>query len=173
MDRREALKTLAIASGGLIALPSWAMGWNAKSISFQPSVFTETEQALIACVADTIIPEQNSIGALSVGVDQFLVRLFEQCYEEDIQENIKNRLKKLNDLSGQANDMAFEECSQLQREELLLAFSESEDEGDTDFFNLMKSETIRGFRTSQIVMQNYLKYDLMPGHYDGCVDIIA
>jgi hypothetical protein len=37
----------------------------------------------------------------------------------------------------------------------------------------MKSETIRGFNTSQEVMQDYLHYQVAPGHYYGCIDIKA
>ena len=37
----------------------------------------------------------------------------------------------------------------------------------------MKSETIRGFNTSQKVMQEYLGYKVAPGHYYGSVDVKA
>jgi hypothetical protein len=42
---------------------------------------------------------------------------------------------------------------------------------EKDFFDLMKSETIRGFNTSQKVMQDYLGYKVAPGHYYGSVDV--
>ena len=35
----------------------------------------------------------------------------------------------------------------------------------------MKSETIRGFNTSQQVMEKYLHYKVAPGHYHGCVNV--
>jgi hypothetical protein len=47
----------------------------------------------------------------------------------------------------------------------------SENKDDKDFFDLMKSETIRGFSTSKEVMTKYLKYKVAPGHYHGCVDV--
>jgi hypothetical protein len=173
MERREALKILAMASGSLVALPSWALGWNAKHIGIPSSVFTRAEEALISAVADTIIPEKDSIGALPVGVDRFLIRLLDRCYETDVQNNVKVQLKNLDDATRQAAGIGFTDCSQEQREKLLLTFSESPDENRREFFDLLKSETIRGFRTSQVVMEEYLGYELMPGHYDGNVDVDA
>lgn len=171
MKRRDALKTIMMASGGLIALPSWAMGWNAKHMALPSSAFTEAEQTLISAVADTIIPEKDSIGALPVGVDKFLIRLFDECYEQDVQDNIKTQLKNLNEAAQNATGGEFPSGTQGQREEWLLTFSKSENPAQSEFFNLVKSETIRGFRTSQVVMEEYLDYEVMPGHYDGSVDV--
>ena len=95
MNRRDSLKTLMAASGALISLPAWAEGWSPDKLIIPHSSFTLTEQDLLASVADTIIPAGNSIGAVSVGVDKFLQKLFQDCYEQDVQANIKNQLQKL------------------------------------------------------------------------------
>lgn len=171
MDRREALKILAMASGSLVALPSWALGWDKKSVALRSTVFTADEESLISAVSDTIIPEKNSVGALPVGVDNFLVRLLDQCYETDVQNNVKNQLKQLDESANQTAGNRFSACSQEERETLLLAFSDSEDKNKQAFFDLMKSETIRGFRTSQVVMEEFLGYELMPGEYNGAANV--
>jgi hypothetical protein len=54
---------------------------------------------------------------------------------------------------------------------MLLTLSSSADKNEKDFFDLMKSETIRGFNTSKEVLVNYQKFKLVPGHYNGCVDV--
>jgi hypothetical protein len=158
MDRRQSIKSLFLATGSLVALPSWADGWSAQNINHLPS-FNTTEQEILASVADTIIPQGNSIGALSVGVDKYLQKLIDNCYEKDVQDNIKKQLALL-------NEKKFSQQAQQDREKLLL-------ESDKDFFNLMKSETIRGFSTSKEVMVQHLKYKIAPGHYHGCVDVKA
>jgi len=161
------------ASGGLIALPSWAEGWTRGEILTTGSSFTIAEQDLLASVADTIIPPGNSIGALTVGVDKFLQKLFDACYDKDVQENIKGQLQKLNASAQQVHAKPYSDCDQTQRQELLLKFSTSTDKSEKDFFDLLKSETIRGFNTSKEVMLGYLKYKVVPGHYYGCVDVNA
>jgi hypothetical protein len=50
-------------------------------------------------------------------------------------------------------------------------FACSDDEETRETFGLIKSETIRGFRTSKVVMTEYLDYQVMPGHFYGCVEI--
>lgn len=162
-----------ITSGALISLPSWAEGWTLDKLILGKSSFGVDEQELLKSVADTIIPAGNSIGAVTVGVDKFLQKLFQDCYEKDVQANIKDQLLKLDKNAQDVNGKGFAACDQQQRQELLLKFSSSDDKAEKDFFDLVKSETIRGFNTSKEVMLNYLKYKVVPGHYYGCVDVNA
>ena len=171
MNRRESLKKLAFASGGLIALPAWAKEWSASDLTAHHSSFSFAEQDILSSVADTIIPAGNTIGALSVGVDKFLQKLIDKCYEKDVQDNVKIQLKGLENAGQATHGKSFVACDQLQRQDLLLKLSTSENKAGKDFFNLMKSETIRGFNTSKEVMVGYHKFKLVPGHYYGCVDV--
>jgi hypothetical protein len=159
MNRRESLKQILVASGALVTLPAWA------------DSFTPNEQELLASVTDTIIPQGNGIGALSVATDKYVGRLIDNCLETDVQDNVKKQLAALNASASAAHRKNFPQCSQKEREALLLRFNESSDKAEKDFFTLMKSETIRGFNTSREVMLQHLKYKIAPGHYYGCVDV--
>lgn len=170
MNRRTYLKKVMAASAGLAALPSWANGWTTAVIGGGSS-FSVDEQHLLAGVADTIIPAGNSIGALSVGVDKFLQKLFDNCYEKEVRENIKLQLINLESGARSNYGKSFSECDQIQRQDLLLMRAGSENKAEKDFFDLVKSETIRGFSTSREVMLDYLKYKVVPGHYYGCIDV--
>lgn len=171
MDRRQALKTMMLASGSLVALPSWAMGWKPKDMAAAGTSFTGAEQQLIAAISDTIIPSDGTIGALSVGVDKFLIRLMEECYEEEFRTNIKAQLGNLNKTAEEKESTTYIECTKKQKEAILTALSASETEAEKEFFGFMKWQTIRGFNTSEEVMVNYHDYVMMPGYYDGCVDV--
>jgi len=173
MDRRKALKNIAIVSGGLITLPQWMVSCGISDTTTHQSSFSVAEQKILASITDAIIPAGNSIGALSVGVDKFLQKLIDDCYEKDAQDNIKTQLKSLEEFAKATNKKTFSECTQAQREELLLKLSASANKAEKDFFDLIKSETIRGFNTSQKVMQEYLGYKVDPGHYYGSVDVKA
>jgi len=171
MDRRKVLKNIAIVSGGLITLPQWMVSCGVSDTTVHQTSFSLAEQKILASITDTIIPAGNSIGALSVGVDKFLQKLIDDCYEKDVQDNIKAQLKALEASAQSIHKKLFADCKQSQREELLLKLSASGVKEEKDFFNLMKSETIRGFNTSQKVMTEYLNYKVAPGHYYGCVDV--
>jgi len=159
MNRRESIKYILIATGSVVALPGWA------------DSFSPTEQELLASVTDTIIPQGNGLGAVSVAADKYLGKLIDNCLETDVQENIKKQLAVLNANAQSAHQKNFPLCSQKEREALLLRFNDSSDKAGKDFFTLMKSETIRGFNTSREVMLQHLKYKIAPGHYYGCVDV--
>ncbi len=171
MNRRLALKNLMLASGGLIALPAWASEWSAADIDDAGSSFSAKEQLTLAAVTGTIIPAGNSIGALTVGVDKFLQKLIDHCYEKDVQLNTKQQLAALDVRAQQQYAKTFANCTQQQREEMLLKLGASSEKAEKDFFNLVKNETIRGFNTSKEVMVKYLKYEVAPGHYYGCVNV--
>lgn len=171
MNRRQTLKQLFVATGGLVALPSWAREWTPRDLPTYSSIFSVAGQQTLAAVADTIIPGGNSIGALSVGVDRFLDRLLANCYEPAVQENVKSQLAALDTAAKGSFSKIFSECTQAQRQEMLLKFSSSAIQNEIDFFTLMKSETIRGFTTSKEVMSKHLGYKVAPGHYYGCVDV--
>jgi gluconate 2-dehydrogenase subunit 3-like protein len=157
-------------SSGLIALPSWAKGWQVETLKLSPSVFASTEQEILTAVVDTIIPQGNSIGALSVDVDKFLQKLLSDCYDAATQDNVKKQLNNLEAMSLADYTKSFAATDQLQRQELLLKMAAGEKD-KVDFFNLIKSETIRGFNTSKEVLGDRLKYKATPGHYKGCVDV--
>jgi len=171
MDRRKALKNLAIVSGGLITLPQWMVSCGISETNIHQTSFSIAEQKILASVTDTIIPAGNSLGALSVGVDKFLQKLIDDCYEKEVQDNVKKQLNSLEESAKATHKKSFADCIQTQREGLLLKLSTSENKSEKDFFDQIKSETIRGFNTSQKVMQEYLDYKIAPGHYYGCVDV--
>lgn len=170
MNRRKAIRNLAIVSGGIITLPQWMVSCGVSDTTVHHSSFSIKEQKILAIIADTIIPAGTGIGALSVGVDKFLQKLIDDCYEKEVQVNVKEQLKGLEESAKIKHRRSYEDCSQAQREEILLKLSTSKNKAELDFFNLMKSETIRGFSTSQKVMTEYLGYKIAPGHYYGCVD---
>ena len=173
MNRRETIKALMAASGTLVALPSWAEGWKPAEVAAYSGSFSLQAEETLAAVADTIIPAGNAIGALSVGVDKFLQKLIDNCYEKEIRDNVKAGLESLESTAQSLHGKPFKECDQHQRESMLVRFANSENTAEADFFKLIKSETIRGFNTSREVMVNYLHFKQVPGHYYGCVDVNA
>jgi hypothetical protein len=171
MNRRKALKNLTVVSGGLISLPAWMVSCGITDKNTHHSGFNSTEQKILAAITDTIIPAGNAIGALSVGVDKYLQKFIDDCCEQTVQDNVKKQLKQLDEVAEQDHDTSFAACSQKQREQSLLKFADPANKDRKDFFDLMKAETVRGFNTSQKVMEDYLGYKVAPGHFHGCVPV--
>jgi len=171
MNRRSALKNLTLVSGSLISLPAWMVSCGISDKDTHHSGFNTKEQKILAAITDTIIPAGTSIGALSVGVDKFLQKLIDDCYGKPVQGNVKKQLHALDQSAETDHNKFFGECTQQQKEKLLLKLADSPVKDEKEFFTLMKSETIRGFNTSQKVMEEYLGYKIAPGYYNGCVPV--
>lgn len=171
MNRRGALKNITLVTGTLISLPAWMVSCGISDKNTHLSGFNTTEQKTLAAITDTIIPAGTSIGAVAVGTDKFLQKLIDDCYEKPVQNNVKKQLRALATTAQTAHNKSFDECTQQQREKLFLKFTESPDKDEKDFFTLIKSETIRGFNTSQKIMEEYLGYKIAPGHYHGSVPV--
>lgn len=171
MNRRHAIKNLVLTSGSLITLPFWMGCGESDAPATHVSTFSPAEQKTLAAITDTIIPAGTSIGALSTGVDKYLQKIIDDCHPKEVQDNIKLQLKSLEALAKNGYNKSFEDCSQQQRQELFLKFSDPRKTKEKEFFDLVKSETIKGFNTSREVMQQYLGYKIAPGHYYGCVAI--
>src|SRR6188474_182091 len=136
MNRRKAIKNLAIVSGGLITLPQWMVSCGVSDTTIHQTSFSSAEQKILASITDTIIPVGNSDGALSVGVDKFLQKLIDDCYEKDAQDNVKTEIRYLEEATKTTHKKSFVDCTQAQREELLLKLSTSGKKEEKDFFDL-------------------------------------
>ena len=172
MNRRNSIKKIALATGFLAILPSWARGWTRDTLAAGESCFTADEQQLLSAVADALIPAgKENVGALSVGVDQFLNRLYSDCYEPEIQDKIKLQLQQIDQKARNDYQTSFESCSTPQKMSIMEQCACNDDPEVRDTFQLLKNETIRGFRTSKVVMTEYLDYQVIPAHFNGCVEV--
>lgn len=133
--------------------------------------FDATHQRILAAAVDTIIPAGNAIGALSIGADKFVQKVIDDCHEETVAKNVRKQLAALEDETTILYKCPFSKCGQQQRQSVLMKRADSKDSNEKDFFHLLKTETIRAFRTSQQVMEGYHGYKVAPGFYNGCAPV--
>jgi hypothetical protein len=162
-----------IAAGGVITLPLWMEACRMADKSTHTSSFSEEQQDILAKTADAIIPAGASNGALPMGVDKFLQKLIDDCYEGSVQDNVKKQLLAMDKSAKDVYGSPFTDCTLQQRQALLMKWQHSPQKEEKDFFDLIKSETIRGFNTSQKIMEDYYHYMVAPGHYYGCINVKA
>ncbi len=170
MQRRTSLKLLGAAGAGIagLALVDWK--WQILDRLTHSGFFTYDQERLITSLAETLIPEGISsdsgnaaIGALSTGTDQFLIKFFEKCLEKEEQEILIQELKAL-------EKRDFTALTKQEREATLVEYSETEDQNQKKFYELIRANTIFGFTTAKQVMVDHLGYQVAPGFYSGCVE---
>ena len=73
MNRRQIVKGMAATMGGMLVLPTWASAWNTASLQGFKSSLPGLEEALLAEIVETIIPETDTPGAKKLEVHRFVV----------------------------------------------------------------------------------------------------
>lgn len=167
MDRRLVLKQLVFLTAGSFFLPAVFSKSSIKPLK-DLNIDPET-QALLASVADTIIPETDTPGAKELNIHLFVMKMIDDCYEKEVQERFFNGLVQLDKLNETRYGKSFESSSVSERLALLTDIQNKkvEDKDVLFFFPLMKKLTLDGYLNSEYVMINLIKYELIPARYNG------
>jgi Gluconate 2-dehydrogenase subunit 3 len=186
MDRREAIRRAAIMVGGSILMPDILKAWNAPHIIENPLFkITAAQEALIAEIAETIIPTTTTPGAKAAGVPAFIIKMLADCYEQKTSDDVMNSLTAFDAGCTTKYGKSFVELGEAERTEALKAaekqafldrdkykkeaasWGESTIERAQPFFFIMKNLTATGYFTSEIGATQTLRYEAVPGRYDG------
>lgn len=170
MERRLALKNLAAATLGLVALPAWANNWTQTTLL---PILPPASDALLADLVETIIPTTDTPGAKSLGVNLFVQRMVADCYDKPTQTTFANGLTTVDELAKKATGQSFTDSTPVQRLAVVKAMMTSTDPQQKAFYNLVIGLTVRGYMTSEYVMTNLTHFQMAPGYYKGCVPVVA
>jgi hypothetical protein len=163
MNRRDAIEKITLMMGGVLAAPLMA-GAMGEKLNFGPSVkFTPEQEALLAGVADVIIPTTGTPGAKAAGVEKFITRVVRDCYPLDEQQKFYAALARLDSNSNAVNGKGFSALNAEQKIDMISRTTLS----DKGFFMLMKGLTVTGYFTSEIGATQALDYLPIPGRFEG------
>lgn len=170
MERRSALKNLAVAVSGFVSIPAWATGWTPDSVGSLPTVSVD-EESLLGALVETYIPETTTPGARSLKVHQFALRMLNDCYGEPALATLRQGLALVESTAQQAYARDFASCDAAQRLDVLSRLTASADSAGKAFVDLTKRLTIQGYTNSEYYLVNVQKYNMAPGFYHGCVPV--
>lgn len=168
MQRRTAVKYLFVVAAGSAILPS-CLNKNARSsISLKHLDINAELEKLMAEMAETVIPVGAVPGAKDTYAHLFVLKMVDDCYDEQQQKKFMNGLKQIDVFSKEKFASSFIKCTPLQRNEILKALENKKAPADIlSFYSIMKTLTIKGYTTSKPVLGNVFKYELVPGRYNG------
>lgn len=181
MNRREALKRLALLSGGALSLTTVAGiigGCSAETnggAGFTPQTLSEAQNELVTQFTERIIPATDTPGAKAAGVNQFIDHMLTNWNTEEERKHFLAGLDHVDELSNQKFDDVFAElgeADQITIMEELEQEAQNNSDNDTDlkpFFSMMKEFTVVGYYTSEIGASQELVSDIVPGYYDACM----
>ena len=178
MDRRELLKMVALATGGIvIGGEVFLTGCKSKDASVAGTTFSQNDIALLDEIAETILPKTTTAGAKEAEVGKFMTVMVNDCYEEADQKVFHEGIKKLDEACNKMHSHSFMKAEPAHREELLTSLDKEakeymktkKKEDPNHYFMMMKQLTLLGYFTSKPGMEQNFNYHQTPGKYDGAV----
>lgn len=176
IDRKEAIKRSALIMGGLIFAPNALgvlSGCKARpGLDWTPVHFSNAHARLVGSLAETIIPETDTPGALKTGVPGFIEEMVYTGYTEDARNLFLSGLDLFDNLARQTHGGVYAvldpdtQHSFASEQNRLAVESEL---SPPSFFLIMKELTMMGYFTSEAGAKQALRYERIPGRYDGCV----
>ena len=142
------------------------------SKSLHLSFYSDNEYALVASLADLIIPDTETIGALAVGVPLFMDRLYNEWAATESKSAHKQDLARVQqalDAISKQNYLA------LTPDEQTASLSELDQQAFSNktavaaSYRSIKSLIARFYYSSEVGASQELRYELVPGRWEPCV----
>ncbi|MCU0356894.1 MAG: gluconate 2-dehydrogenase subunit 3 family protein [Cyclobacteriaceae bacterium] len=172
MNRREVIKRTALLMGGAVSAPAMLgilQGCTAKpGVDWNPEFFTQEQAFVISEIAEIIIPKTDTPGAKDAGVPSFIEQMVAKAYSDE------NREKFMTALQEFTTESNFLKLSSEKRTEYVYAEHEKaikENIQPRPFVMTMKELTMLGFFTSKSGATEVLRYEAVPGKYNGCMPL--
>ncbi|MCF3111262.1 gluconate 2-dehydrogenase subunit 3 family protein [Niabella sp. CC-SYL272] len=160
MNRKEAIKGLFF-SATLLYLPGCL-----PADTKEKELFSRQESGLLLQVIETILPVRPaSVKELSV----FIEKTVSDCYSPEQQNNFKKGLAAFRDYVKSASGNIFERLPHPEKLKVLTAAAGSNVQSVNKTLATIKTLAIEGYRTSKYFMTSVMPYELVPGHFYGCV----
>lgn len=180
MNRRIAIRNMALLLGGTVLLPSCLNSKGNKVVQLKHITLDDDQQNLIAEIAETIIPKTTTPGAKDLKLPEFVLLMLDDCYNKKDQIQILEGLTAFNNLVKSKFNKDFASLSIKERESFLNDFESSarqaqKNSKSTDsmnaFYWAIKQQTVFAYTTSQYFMTKQIVYELVPGRYNVHVPV--
>jgi hypothetical protein len=174
MNRRDALKSVVLMMGGTMIGATAILTGCSPERQIQGLNFSPEDLAFLDEIGETIIPTTDTPGAKATKIGEFMVMMVKDCYDADQQKAFVDGLNGLSKEFKAEKGKDFMEASSEDRLAYLNAmqakFKASGDERQPIVINMLRDLTVLGYFSSEIGATQALRYEEVPGRYDGCTE---
>lgn len=191
VNRRDALRRIAVAGAGVVSAPLWvealgalaraqaphvhaSTGPSAAAGPWSPKVLTAHQDETVTALCELIIPQTDTPGARGALVNRFVDGVLQEATTADRDAFLKG-LAWIDARSTALFGKDVRSATPEQQTDLLTRVSSAgsrgaDDAAGADFFRALKSMTITGYYTTQIGLQQELGDDgrLVLAEFKGC-----
>lgn len=179
MKRRDALRSLALITGGLVLVPSCDFSKEDILAAYQNLQITPSLQTVLKEIAGTIIPAGTIKSAADIETQDFILVMVNDCIDSEGQKSFMQGLQGFDDFSKETGGSSFSKLDQGARESVVKAAlaieltentkPEDPQKATKEFIGMAKRFTIQGFMMSEYIQTQVKPYSLIPGDYQGAV----
>lgn len=176
MKRREALKSIGLTAGFLVATPSLiSLFQSCKSDpkTWVPVFLSENQGIIIRNIVDVILPKSDTPSASEVNVPEFIDKYYNEVLDNVDQSRLitafttlESQIKK--DYNENSSEVTEENYKHLLDNHMLLNIPATDKEEPmtiSDLLNNFKDMAIKSYKISELVGETILAYDPVPGSY--------
>ncbi|MBK8055756.1 MAG: gluconate 2-dehydrogenase subunit 3 family protein [Saprospiraceae bacterium] len=177
MDRRTIIKHISLMTGAAFVGGELFVKTGCKADKTNPasSILTAQQVSLLDEIGETILPQTDTPGAKAVGIGLFMNKMITNCYTKEQQSVFLSGVETLKTDFQKKYAATFEKGSPDQREEFLNSINaemvkynkDKKQENAEHYFTMIKQLTILGYFTSEAGATKELRYEAVPGRYDG------
>jgi len=161
MNRREAVQLVSLAVGALLSHGL------APRLAAQSGTSEAAAGALLAEVADVIIPTTDTPGAKAAGVEKFILRVVRDCFKAEDRQKFFAALETLDEDSRKKFSKPFVALSEAEKVEMVkLTASQRK-----SFFSSLRQMVVTAYFNSEIGATQALSYLPIPGKFQGTVPL--
>lgn len=174
MERRDALKLTATILGGSIIGSQFFLSGCVAPPKKRIWMVTDDDVPFLDEIGETILPNTDeSPGAKAAYIGTFMKTIVNDCYSEDETLIFIDGLDKIEEKSMDGFGESFLSLSKEKKLNLLTQFDEEAKKHrsleEPHFFTMLKELTLWGYFTSEVGATEALRYNPVPGRFEGCI----
>ena len=182
MNRRKAIQQTAYLLGGAVSASVIAgvmSGCQPKGApDWVPQFLTPEQAKTIEAIAETILPETDTLGAKSLHLTEFIDLMVKDVFSGYEQLQFPKGLAKLEEECQFFTGSNFLNASPEEREKFLVLHEKKgaeiqQETGEKSFISKIKELVLVGYFTSEYAITELMNYNPIPQKFEGCVDAAA
>lgn len=175
MNRRAAIRNMALIMGSAVVLPSCLHDDKGKSVVELKHLKVDADQEkLVNNLTETILPKTDTPGAAELGINLFVFKMLDDCASKEQQADFIKGLGSFADEAKKELGKSFNDATDKERTAFATKMEQrSKDKNYKDdakslaFYQMVKGQTVFGYTTSKFFMTKQVVYELVPGRYNA------
>ncbi|AMR32199.1 hypothetical protein A0256_12590 [Mucilaginibacter sp. PAMC 26640] len=185
MNRRIAIRNMALILGSVAVLPSCLNDKGKPVVALKHLKLDADQENVVNNLTETILPKTSTPGAKDLGINLFVFKMIDDCFDQKQQDEFMDGLKEFSAAVDEKYGKSFNELTPQERAAFVTGMEKQAKENRVktqaadsakkpaepnkaeNFYNTVKGQTVFGYTTSQYFMTKEVVYELVPGRYNA------